>query len=138
MQIIAERHTKRLATWIAQSNRSVHINGCVEHVTKFFLVLGSHDLHVGEDTHVGNIENTMLCLTIFSYNTCTIQDKNHVEILHTDIMYNLVECTLQKSRIDCYYRAHPSYRQTTSKRHSMLLSDTHVEEGVGQTLVQLF
>src|SRR5437879_6369153 len=138
MQIVAERHTKGLATWIAQPNRSIHLNSRVEHVTKFFLVLGSHDLHVGKDTHVCNIKNTMLCLTIFSHNTCTIQGENHVEILHTDIMHNLVERTLQKSRIDCYYRAHTSHSQTTGKCHSMLLGDTHVEEALGQMLVQLF
>src|SRR6266480_1249849 len=53
-------------------------------------------------------------------------------------MHNLVKRTLQKSRIDCYHRAHTSYRQTTGKRHPMLLGDTHVKETLGETLVQLF
>ena len=60
-----------------------------------------------------------MCLSVTSYQPCTIYCKNYMEILDTDIMDNLIECPLQKRRIHSHHRLQSSRRKPRSKGDRM-------------------
>src|SRR5581483_12401426 len=80
----------------------------------------------------------MLCLSIFANDTCTIHSKDHMEILDTDVVNDLIKRPLHKCRIDSNNGAYAIYSESTSKGNSMLFSDTHVKVAFREPLMHFF
>ena len=57
----------------------------------------------------------------------TIEAEFHVEILNTDVMNDLIERPLQKSRVDRADRFQPFARKTGRESHTMLFRDADIE-----------
>src|SRR5947209_3266250 len=130
MQVVAQWHANTLAPWIPQRHRTIHTSCGVEHMAQFFLVFRSHELYIGNWTQKRDIKDTMLCWPIFTNNTCSIHCKDNMQILHTDVMYNLIKCSLQERRVDRDNWQHTTYSQTTRKSDRMLLRNANIKVAI--------
>src|SRR5579864_9791871 len=79
----------------------------------------------------------MLCMAIFTNDPCTVHREDDVEILHADVVNDLVIGSLQKGRINSNDGAHARYGKPTGKCHAVLFCDTHIEIAFGEMLVHL-
>src|SRR5712692_3199262 len=98
-------NSKGLAAWIAQAYGTIHIYGGIEHVAQLVLVFGSHYLHIGDDAHKCDIEDAMLGMAVLANDASTVHGKDDMQILHADVVDDLVIGSLQECRIDGNYRA---------------------------------
>src|SRR6266702_1890911 len=115
MQFGIKWDTDAFAAWVAQADRSIHIDGRVEHMAQLVLILGSHDLHVGNYAHESDIEDTVLSGAILTNDAGPIHGEDNVQVLHADIVDHLIKGTLQKGGVDGSHRAHTSHSQTGGK-----------------------
>src|SRR5258708_478121 len=96
MELIAQRNTYTLASRVTQGDRPIHIDSGIKYVAQLFLIFWSHQLHIWNCAHKSYIKHTMLSRTIFTNNSGTIHCEYHMQVLHTNVMDNLVIGTLHK------------------------------------------
>ncbi len=72
----------------------------------------------------------MMGRTVCADEPAPVQNKPDRKVLPADIMRNMVEGTLQKSRINNDERFDPLSGHTTGKSHSMPFGDPHIEDSV--------
>ena len=67
-------------------------------------------------------------LTVCAYQSCTVDCKNHMQILHTDIMKHLIHCPLKKRRVNCNDRDHSAQRKSCCKTDCVFLCDSYIKK----------
>ena len=87
-------------------------------------------MHIGNPCQIGKIENSLVGLSVTSYQTGTVNGKYNRKILNTYIMQNLIVSSLQEGRIDCHHRLHSTCCQSCCKGNSMLLCNSNIKESV--------
>ena len=87
-------------------------------------------MHIGNGRQIRKIKNPLMGFSITSYQSRPVNGKYHRKILNTDIMKNLVVCTLQKRRINSHHRTQPSRCQSRRKSNCMFLRNTHIKKTV--------
>ena len=73
----------------------------------------------------------MMCLSVGPHNARPVEGENHVKVLHADIVYDLIDATLQERGIHRDHRDHPAQGHACRECHRMFLGNAYVEEPVG-------
>jgi hypothetical protein len=72
----------------------------------------------------------MVCGTIFTYQTGTVEAKNYGQFLNGYIMHYLIVGPLHEGGINITEHTHALRSQTGTEGNSMLLTDTHIKSTV--------
>ena len=118
------------ASRVADRNRSTGADCKLQHFPEFPCILWCHHGHVWHHREIRKVETSLMCLSVRTDKTRAVNGKDHMKILHTDIMHHLIHCSLQEGRIDRHNRNHPAKCQSCCKRNSMLLCDSHIKQSV--------
>ena len=73
---------------------------CVHQISKFLLIHGSRNYQVGNTTEICNIVSAMVCRTICTGKTSSIQTEYYRQFLKADIVHHLIVGTLHKGRVN--------------------------------------
>ena len=63
---------------------------------QFILILWAHDNDVGHVSEIGDVKGAVMRGAILSYNTASINSKDHRKVLKTNIENNLIVCPLKE------------------------------------------
>ena len=59
-------------------------------------ILWHHENHIRHMTHESNVKHTLMCFSICTDKTCTVNSNEHIEILTANIMQHLVIGSLKE------------------------------------------
>ena len=108
-----------------------------EHMLQLVFVLRGHDHHIGYGSHVGEIKGTVMGGPVGSHQTSSVQGKNHVEVLETDVMKDLIIGPLQEGGIDGHHGNESLRGHACCKGHRVLLCEADIVNSVGYFLRHL-
>ena len=131
---ITDRCTVLFQTVIGSSTRIPHCHRSIlpeckpKHICKLPFIFRCKHRHIRDHSHIGQIKHALMRLTVCTNQTCTVNGKYNWEILHTDIMYNLVKSPLQKGRIHRKYRMQSRCRKSCCKSDCMSFRNSHIKK----------
>ena len=95
-------------------------------------------MHIRDAGQIRQVKNSLMSLTVTSYQPRTVNGKYHRQILNTDIMEYLVICSLQERRIDSKDRAHASCCQSCCKSYRMFFRNSHIKKALRVDVFKTF
>src|SRR5690606_31306241 len=108
------------------------------HLAQLIFVLWYHYRQSRHHAEVSKVKDPVVSWPVLPNDSGTINGKDNRKFLQTDIMHDLVESALQKSRINSHDRLHPRPCQTTRDGDRMSCRYPHFHEacriGMGKTL----
>src|SRR5579872_4626140 len=107
-----------------------------QHGDHIRLVARSHTNHVGEQSHVGDIEDTVMRWAIRTRQSGPIHREYNVKVLEADLLEDLVEAPLQEGAVDIHHGPHPRLGHAGGKSNRVALANTDIEESVGEILTK--
>src|SRR5450432_2664806 len=103
----------------------------IHQITQFrFIHWRTYD-QIRDTPHIGNIICSVMCGSVFSYQTGPVKAEYNREVLDSHIMNHLVIGSLHESGIDITEYAHPLGSHTGTQGDCMLFANTHIESAVG-------
>ena len=110
---------------------------CIEHIAQFYLIAWGYNFYIRDTAQVSYIEHSLMSRSILPYQTCSIDTENHLKLLQSYIMNELVVPPLQESRINHQERQQALSSQTSSKGHGMLFGYAHIESAGRELLLHI-
>src|SRR5215204_3929739 len=116
-----DRNANAIAARVAHRRRSGVLQHRKHHVAHLALVFGRHKDDVRDRSKIGDVEQPVVSLPVASGDAAPIETELYVKILNADVVYDLVETTLQKRRVDSANRLQTFTGHTGRKRYAVLL-----------------
>src|ERR1051325_9647975 len=104
------------------------------HVAHLAFVFRRHHDDVWHGAQVRDVEQTMMRLAVAARDTATVETELHVQILDADVVYQLIETTLQEGRVDRADWLQSFARHASGKRDAVLLGEADVERHMRKIL----
>ena len=79
-----------LASGVTNGNRAVIVHRKFHHIRKLPFILGGHDAHVRNRGQKRKVENSLMGLSVAPHKTCPVNGKDHMHVLDTDVMQDLI------------------------------------------------
>ena len=136
VEVCLHRHAGTGAARIAHGGRALELETGAEHLPAFVLVRRRHHQHVRHATQVRQIEAAGVGGTVRANHAAAVDRKQHVEVLHRDIVHQLVIAALQERRVDRDHRFRAFAGHAGGERHRMLLGDGDIEIALGILLAE--
>src|SRR5690606_14598816 len=95
-------------------------------------VFRSHHHHIGDDAHIGDIEQTVVCGAVKAHKAGAIHGENHGEFLQCDIMHDTVISTLQEGGVNCHEGTNAFDGHACRAGDSVTFSNTNIDEAFGE------
>src|SRR3990172_12507420 len=92
------------------------------------LILGSGNNQIGNHSEIGEVESALVGLAVIPDDAAAVGSKHHRQVLQTDIVDNLVEGSLQESRVDSDNRNIALRGKSGGKSDRVLLCDADIED----------
>ncbi len=80
----------------------------------------------------------MLGRTVFTNDAGTVHSKDDMQVLHANVVYDLVVGTLQECGVDGNNGTQATHSKPTRERNGMLFRDTDIKVAFREALVHLF
>ena len=93
-----------LASGVTNGNRTVIVHRKFHHIRKLPFILGGHDAHVGNRGQKRKVENSLMGLSVAPHKTCPVNGKDHMHVLDTDVMQDLIVGPLKEGGINGHHR----------------------------------
>ena len=103
------------------------MNGIPQHGCQLRTVSRTHDRETRHFIQIRRIIDSVMGLSVFTHQSGPVHGKDHMKLLQTDIMQDLIICPLEERRIHGNYRKHPFLCKSRSKGHRMCLRDPDIE-----------
>src|SRR5690606_19299578 len=125
-----------LITRVANAERFSFMRqlGCVHEITHHRLFHQRRHNHVGETSEVGEFVRGERCCPVRTCETRTIEAKVHRKVLNTDVVYYLIVRPLHERTVYVAIGNETLHSKSGGERHSMLLSNSHIERPIGHFL----
>ena len=79
IEVSSSTDPKTITTWITNSNWSIIILNCgLHHMLAFIFILRHHNRHIWHMSKKCNIKDTLMCFTISSDKSCTINPEDNI------------------------------------------------------------
>ncbi len=105
-----------------------------QHLAGLVLVGRRHDQHVRQAAQVRQVEAAGVGRAVLANQTGAVDGKQHVQILHRNVVDQLIVAALQEGRVDGNHRLGAFTGHARSEGDGMLLCDGDVEVAPGETL----
>ena len=109
----------------------------VEHLATFIFVARGHDHHFRNAAQEGEIERSLVGLTVGADDARTIDCKQHRQLLNGDVMDHLIVSALQEGGIDRHDRLIAANRHPGGKGHRVLFGNRDIEIAIGEFFREL-
>ena len=109
--------------------------GKFQHFGKFPVVFWRHYCHIRHHRQIRKIKASLMgSFRLLLPALRSVHCKNHMKILHTYVVEDLIYRPLKEGRINSHYRNYSAKGQTCSKGNRMLFCNSHVKKPVGKLL----
>mmetsp|Transcript_24726 Transcript_24726/g.52431 ORF Transcript_24726/g.52431 Transcript_24726/m.52431 type:complete len:542 (+) Transcript_24726:145-1770(+) len=138
LQIIPKQILQLLRTisnspWIPQHSRSIiKLSTGHDHIPQFNLITGAHNSQVGDASQVCQIITSVMCWSVISNNTSTIQNHSNRQILNGYIMHHLIVSTLHERGVDATEGLESLACHTGCEGDGVLFGNTNIEGALGE------
>ena len=130
--LVVHRDAESLATRVAEGGRALELDRGSDHVLELVLVLGRHQHDVGQRPQVRDVVEPLVRGPVRADQARAIHRERHVEVLHADVVHDLIERALQEGRVDRGDGLHALGRETGREADRVLFGDPGVVVALGQ------
>lgn len=112
------------------------LDGGVEQVARFRLVLAGHDDHARNRAQVGHVEDAMVRGAIVAGQAGAVEHERDVQVLQGHVVDDLVERALQEGGVDGADRLHARRGHAGREGDRVLFGDADVVDAVREALLE--